>query len=221
MISISRCVPRLGLAILATLAVAAGADAQVVPRVLIGDLACIPKNGHAVAQAVAGPLAASEEVRIYFRRSGYGDFYWVPARPTSDGRFWGVLPVPEPDNHQAEVYSAVVNAIGSPRAQTRVIQVPVQDDCRVQLHTAQEADSQHLTVGETSLGQKFRKVAWWQCEGIRVRVDVRGEKREDEACLPLAWWQKPELIAPIVLVGAGGITTIVTRPPEEVSPANP
>src|SRR4051812_4516873 len=92
-------------AIVLSLSLAAGVAAQV-PRALIGDLACIPRDGHAVAQAVAGPLASTEEVRIYFRRQGYGDFYWVPARPTSDGRFWGVLPVAEPDNKIAEVYAA-------------------------------------------------------------------------------------------------------------------
>jgi hypothetical protein len=216
-----RSLPRCGLAVIASCALASAAAAQVVPRVLIADMPCIPRDGHALAQAVAGPVGPNEEVRIYFRRSGYGDFYWVPARPSSDGPFWGVLPVPEPDNHQAEVYAAVMTTNGLPRAQSRVIQVPVTDDCRVQLRNAQEADAQHLTVGETSLGQKFRKVAWWQCEGIRERVDVRGEKREDEACLPLAWWQRPETIAPFVLAGAGGITTIVSEPPEEVSPSNP
>jgi hypothetical protein len=205
----------------ASLLIAAGAAAQT-PRVLIGDIACVPKNGHAVAQAVAGPLAQGAEVRIYFRRQGYGDFYWVPARPTSDGRQWGVLPVPEPDNHQAEVYAAVVSPNGVPVAQSRVIVVPVQDNCRSQLDNMQTADADHLTVGETSLGQKFRKVAWWQCEGIRERVDVRGERRDDEACLPIAWWERPEMLAPLVLVSGGGVTTEVIPPaPPQLSEVNP
>jgi hypothetical protein len=212
------------IALLASVTLAAGAVAQV-PRVLIGDIPCVPKNGHAVAQAVAGPLDATQEVRIYFRRLGYGDFYWVPARPTSDGRFWGVLPVPEPDNHMAEVYAAVVGPTGVPLAQSRVVQVPVEPNCRVQLGNAQQTDASHLIVGETSLGQKFRKVAWWQCEGIRERVDVRGERRDDEACLPIAWWERPETIAPLVLVTGGGITTIgapvPTEGPPELSEANP
>jgi len=199
----------------------AGGLAAQVPRVLIGDIACIPRNGHALAQAVAGPLDPNEDVRIYFRRQGYGDFYWVPARPTSDGRFWGVLPVPEPDNHQAEVYAAVVAPNGVPRAQSRVVQVPVEANCRVQLRNAQSTDAQHLIIGETSLGQKFRKVAWWQCEGIRERIDVRGEHRDDEACLPFAWWERPETIAPLTLLSGGGIITVISEPPGEVSPANP
>jgi hypothetical protein len=207
-------------AVALSLALAVSAAAQT-PRALIGDLACIPRDGHAVAQAVAGPLNGTDEVRIYFRRQGYGDFYWVPAKPTSDGRFWGVLPVPERDNKQAEVYAAVVASTGQPRAQSRVITVPVEPNCRVQLGNAQQADAGHLIVGETSLGQKFRKVAWWQCEGIRERVDVRGERRDDESCLPLAWWQRPELLAPLVVIGGGGGVLITPDNPAEISVANP
>jgi hypothetical protein len=208
-----------------SLLLAVGASAQV-PRVLMGDLACIPRQGHAVAQAVAGPLDPREEVRVYFRRQGYGDFYWVPAHPSSDGRFWGILPVPEPDNQLAEVYAAVVTSTGVPRAQSRIITVPVDTNCRVQqLGNAQQADSQHLIVGETSLGQKFRKVAWWQCDGIRERVDVRGERRDDESCLPVAWWERPEILAPMVLITGGGITTVVPTappvPPPVVTPFDP
>jgi hypothetical protein len=207
---------------------ATAAAAQVpttpVPRVLMGDLACIPRDGHALAQAVAGPLGPNDDVRFYFRREGYGDFYWVPARPTSDGRFWGVLPVPEPDNQRAEIYAAVVTESGMPIAQSRVAHVPVEPNCRVLLRNSQSEDANHLTVGETSLGQKFRKVAWWQCEGIRQRVDVRGERRDDEACLPIAWWEQPELLAPLVLVGGGTVAVVGVTPtsqPPEVSPSNP
>ena len=124
----------------------------------------------------------------------------MPARPTSDGRFWGVLPVPEPDNHQAEVYASVVAANGVPLAQSRVIQRAGARPTAACSSERAERRRQHLIVGETSLGQKFRKVAWWQCDGIRERVDVRGERRDDEACLPIAWWERPEMLG---AAGAG------------------
>lgn len=213
----------LGLMLGALLATAAAAQVPTspVPRILVGDLACIPRDGHALAQAVAGPLGPNEDVRFYFRREGYGDFYWVPARPTSDGRSWGVLPLPEPDNQQAELYAAVVTPAGVPIAQSRVVHVSVEPNCRVLLRNDQSEDANHLIVGETSLGQKFRKVAWWQCEGIRERVDVRGERRDDDACLPIAWWERPELLAPLMI--APGITVVVVPPegPAELSEANP
>src|SRR5581483_12143225 len=103
----------------------AGALVAQTPRVLLGEISCVPKGGHAVVQAIAAPAPSGSQVRIYFRRQGYGDFYWVPARPTSDGRFWGVLPVPEPDNLQAEIYAAVVAPNGMPLAQSPVRSVPV------------------------------------------------------------------------------------------------
>jgi hypothetical protein len=215
------------LAVLVSLSLAAGAAAQgpaVVPRVLIGDIQCVPKKLHAVAQAVAGPVAPGDEVRIYFRRSAYGDFYWVPAHPTSEGTFWGVLPVPEPDNTMAEIYAAVVRPPNSPLAQSRVIQVPVQEDCRVpQLHNAQQAEAGHLTVGETTLGQKGRKVAWWQCEGVRERVDVLGQKRDDDMCTAVAWWLRPAAVLPAMILSSVGVVTVVTHqePPVDVSPSTP
>src|ERR1044072_340501 len=138
------------LAFALSVAWAASAAAQV-PRALIGDLACIPKNGHPVAQAVAGPVTNTDEVRIYFRRHGYGAFYWVPARPTPAGRLWGALRAPDPDNKQAEVSAAVVAPTGQPRAQSRIISVPVEPNSRVQLGNAQQAAADHLIVGETSL----------------------------------------------------------------------
>lgn len=214
----------LSLLVAACLATAAAAQSHApVPRILIGDLPCVPHDGHALVQAVAGPLGPNEDVRIYFRRDGFGDFYWVPARPTSDGRFWGVLPLPEPDNHKAEVYAAVVTPSGVPVAQSRVIHVPVESNCRVLLRNAQSADANHLIVGETSLGQKFRKVAWWQCEGIRERIDVRGERRDDDACLPIAWWERPELLAPLMISPGIAIVAVPVPPeaPAELSEANP
>ena len=209
----------------ALLALTSGLAAQA-PRVLLGELACVPKGGHAVAQAIAAPLPAGSQVRIYFRRQAYGDFYWVPARPTSNGTFWGVLPLPEPDNTEAEIYASVVSATGLPLAQSQVRTVPVQSNCKLpQLDNAQTADSTHLTVGETSLGQKNRKVAWWQCEGIRERVDVRGDRRDDDACTPLAlWYLRPALLAPLAAIGGGGISTVVVvtvQTHQPVSPSNP
>ena len=207
------------------LTIAAAASAQT-PRVLVGDVPCVPEGGNAVVPAAAAPVPDGAEVRVYFRRQGYGDFYWVPARPDDDqhGAYWAVLPVPEPDNRSAEIYAAVYGADGTPLAQSRVRQVPVQADCAVELDTAQQMDASHLSVGETALGQMFRKLAWWRCEGVRERVNVRGERRDDEVCAPLPlWWEQAEMLVPFVVVGAGGITTIVIdeEPPAELSPFNP
>jgi hypothetical protein len=207
------------------LTVAATAAAQT-PRVLVGAVPCIPQGGNTVVPAAAAPVATGSEVRIYFRRQGYGDFYWVPARSQDQqlGAYWGVLPVPEPDNDRAEVYAAVYDASGMLLAQSRVRSVPVEAECRVDLDPPQQADATHMTVGESALGQMLRKLAWWRCEGVRERINVRGERRDDEVCAPLPlWWERAELMVPFVVAGAGGITTIVIddEPPPELSPFVP
>ena len=212
----------------AGLVAAATAAAAQTPRVMVGDVPCIPRGGNTVVSAAAAPVPQGAEVRVYFRRQGYGDFYWVPARPDAaidaNHAFWAVLPIPEPDNDLAEVYAAVYGADGLPLAQSRVRQVPVRDDCRVDLDDQQQADASHMSIGETALGQMFRKVAWWRCEGVRERVNVRGERRDDEVCAPAPlWWERAEMLVPFVVAGAGGVTTVVIdeEPPRELSPVTP
>ena len=211
------------LALLVAMAASAGAQT---PRALVGDVPCVPAGGNAVVPAAAAPVPAGAEVRVYFRRQGYGDFYWVPARP-EDGRagaYWAVLPVPEPDNDAAEIYAAVYGADGLPLAQSRVRQVPVVADCQVDLDPPQQADADHMLVGETALGQMYRKLAWWRCEGVRERLNVRGERRDDEVCAPMPlWWERAEMLVPFVVAGAGGVTSVVIdeEPPDELSPFVP
>jgi hypothetical protein len=199
------------LAVVSALLVLTGAASAQTPQVLVGDVPCIPSEGHGLVQAIAGPVPAGGEVRVYFRRQGHGDFYWLPA--TMEGStYWAVLPVPEPDNVLAEIYGAVYGAAGVPLAQSRIQTVPVTQDCRVDLDAEQSSSTTHMTVGETALGQKLRKLAWWRCEGIRERIDVMGEERVDEACLPLAWWERPGVIAGLALVPPG-LTVVVQDPP--------
>jgi hypothetical protein len=207
-------------ALAGALSIPALAAAQT-PQVLVGDVACIPRGGNGLVRAIAGPLSPGAEVRIYFRRHEHGDFYWLPARQASDGTFWAVLPVPEPDNVLAEVYGAVYGPGNMPLAQSRIQSVEVREDCPVDLDAQQAESATNMTVGETALGQKMRKLAWWQCPGVEERIDVHGERREDEACLPLAaWWQRPEVLGAFLLVPPG-ITIIVNEPEPPVSPANP
>jgi len=207
----------------ATLLTAGAARAQA-PRVLLADVPCLAKGANTVVSAVAGPLPAGAQVRVYFRRQGFGDFYWTAAHPTSSGSYWAVLPLPEPDNDRTELYASTVSANGTPLAQSQVKGAPVDATCRTQLDNAQSAEASHLVIGETSLGQKGRKVAWFQCIGVRERIDVKGERRNDDACAPEPlFWERPEVLAPLAVIGGGGVTTVVIggEPPHEISPANP
>jgi hypothetical protein len=203
-------------ALAGALALPALAAAQT-PQVLVGDVACIPRQGHGLVRAIAGPLPAGSEVRVYFRRSDHGDFYYIPAQQADDGTWWSVLPLPEPDNTLAEVYGAVYGPGNRPLAQSRIQSVEVREDCEVELDARQSQETGSMTVGETALGQKLRKLAWWQCPGVTERIDVHGERREDEACLPIGLWRRPEMVG--LLIPPGII--IIGDPDPPVSPANP
>ena len=206
-------------ALLASALLPTFAAAQV-PQVVVGDVPCIPRQAHGLVQSVAGPLPSGSEVRIYFRRQDHGDFYWLPARQSNDGTWWSVLPLPEPDNTVAEVYGAVYGAGNKPLAQSRIQSVEVREDCPVDLDAQQKEATTGMTVGETALGQQLRKIAWWQCPGVTERIDVNGERRADEACVPLVWWQRFESIGTLVLIPPG-VRVVVFTPEPPVSPSVP
>ena len=191
---------------------------------------CIPSGGNGVVNLGIAPDVGGD-VRVYFRRTGYGDYYYAPAETGQPGSgvYWSVLPVPEPDNAVAEYYGAVVDPSGRFLGQTPVQTVPISDDCDVDLTEPQRSRSSDLTIGETSIGQKGMKVAWWQCEGVDQRIDLNGEERQDDACIfaaiiPVgsssAWYLSAQFWVPFgVLVG--GIALVDDGDPSFVSPSEP
>ena len=49
-----------------------------VPMLSPDPIACMPVDGHSVVYADIDPVPAdSDEVRVFFRRDGYGDYYYV------------------------------------------------------------------------------------------------------------------------------------------------
>jgi hypothetical protein len=193
------------------------------PRVDTVTPACLPREAHAVVGVAVTGVAEPGEGRVYFRRHGHGDFYWVPVEGPREP--WAVLPLPEPDNRSAEIYAALVAPDGRLIAQSRPVTVPIEDGCRGEAPNAEQGRrAQALTVGETTLAQRHRKLAWWRCEGIRERIDVAGERRDDDACSVLAWWERPELLLPFGVVG-GGVVLVDdggdTPDDRELSPFQP
>jgi hypothetical protein len=188
---------------------------------------CIPIDGNAAVPAEAPVVPEGAEVRTYFRRQDHGDYYYLPMRRdvgASAGPLWSVLPKPEAENEMAELWVAIVAADGTVLSRTTVVTAPVTGDCVAELTAEQLDASDELVIGETARSQEHRRVAWWQCEGIVTRIDVERERRDDDACAPIAWWQRPEMLAPFTLLGGGGILTLLIdeEPPErELSPALP
>ena len=138
----------------------------------------MPPDGHVVMNAEVDPVPAEDdEVRIYFRREGYGDYYYVAMWMVDEDTpnlYRGVVPVPEPDNLRAQLYMAVVDSAGTILSRSNSMTVPIDDDCDVETD-----ESFNFTVGETSAAQKGRKIAWWQCEDVTHRIDVYGEERDE------------------------------------------
>lgn len=206
------------LSLLCLLVTAAAPAAAQAPRVLVAPVQCLPATGNGLATASIEPDVEGRETRLYFRRDGYGDFYWVDLVREEPGVHWGVFPVPEEANQITEYYVAVLEG-GQVLAQSPVRTVAVDPDCDPGLDEEQRQRAANLAIGETSLSQKHRKVAWWECIGVTERIDIFGERREDHACRPIGWWDRPEMLVPFGLAGAG-ITTIVIID-EEPPPGGP
>ena len=196
-----------------------------VPIITPEPLICMPSDGHAVVYADVDPIPAEgNEVRIFFRRDGYGDYYYVIMEVPDDDvptRYRGVVPVPEPDNLASQLYMGVVGAGEELLSRSETLSFPIDDDCDVEVE-----DGHNFTVGETSAAQKGRKIAWWQCEDVSERIDVYGEHRDEGSCIPIIiWWQQPEVLIPLALGGIGTVVVIDNLldddPDPPVSPSIP
>lgn len=195
-----------------------------VPRIVVSPVSCLPATGNGVVHAGVVPEVEDGSVRLYFRRQGFGDYYWVPMAAEDGGRYWGVLPVPEEANERAEYYVAVYDTADRILGQSVVHTVSVSSDCEPELTPEHRDRATALSVGETSLSQKHRKVAWWECEGVVERIDVFLETRDDTSCQPIGWWERPEMLVPVGLAGIGVTRTVIVdeQPPgAEVSPVEP
>jgi hypothetical protein len=188
------------------------AVAQKAVIVEVDPLACLPEAENAVVTATVLPDDPTFEIRLYFQRDQFGDLYYLVMRPLGAGRYWMVLPKPEKQNDIAEYHVTVVAADRAVLQSSPHVQVPVSDDCEVELTEEQREQAEQLRVGETANDQKGRAVAWWLCDGIIERIDPQGGVRPDEFC------GVPPAPVPIIVEGDKS-TAPDPEPPEEVSPS--
>ncbi len=118
----------------------------------------------------------------------------------------------------AEIYAAVVDAGGNELAHSKMMVVPVTDDCEVDLNEEQRGQANNLVVGETAPWEAGKNVFHWLCDGIVTRRDIRGVLREDDICRSCVFALAPTLIAPASAAVAG---IIIDRSPEPISPVRP
>src|SRR5436190_10547593 len=144
---------------------------------------CLPRERNSVVYATVSPDLADYQVRLFFRRDGYGDAYFMQMVKADDkGHFYAVLPKPDRQNEEVEYHVHVRGAGKETLASSPILIAPVTGDCKVELTKEQQDMSNELVVGETRVDQKGHPVAWFLCDGIVSRIDVFDEQRPDLVC---------------------------------------
>lgn len=203
---------RWALVAVAMLATAAGVTdgATIVPR----PPSCVPDNENVVFSLKIEPASGWASVRIYFRKYGERDFYFLEARPAEPGRYWMVLPKPKDETKSVEYYFVARDADGKATSTAPQI-LPVLSDCKVELTPEEEKYAENLVVGETIKDQHDKEVAGFQCEGVISRIDTVGALTPDNECrkvLAARLVRQRKIWIPIIAVGgAGGTVAIIRR----------
>lgn len=143
-----------------------------------------------------------------------------------DGRYWAVPPKPDDENEGVLLYLALVAPDRRVVARTKIVRLPVEkkrvadpkppppptppggepvqaaekDPCGTDLTLRQAGVATSLVIGETTDVQKGEKVDGFLCDGIVTRIDPENVQRPDEFCRAcvIAWYQKPNLLLPLV-----------------------
>lgn len=126
-------------------------------------------------------------------------------------------------NEPAEYFVAIVDSQGRAVAQTDVFATEVRkpDNCDPVFTPQQAGEKENLTVGETGEWQRGKPVFHWLCDGVVTRVDSFFIKRADDVCRAcvVAWWQKKDLLIPLVAIPPAIVITQFD--PDPVSPSTP
>ena len=126
-------------------------------------------------------------------------------------------------NEPSEFFVGVVDSQGRVIEQTdvEVTEVRKPDNCDPVFTPQQAGEKENLTVGETGEWQRGKEVFHWLCDGVVTRVDPFFIKRSDSVCRAcvVAWWQKKELLLPLVAIPPAIIITQFD--PDPVSPSTP
>jgi hypothetical protein len=186
---------------------------------------CIQKGENSVVTATVTPPTGWSSVRVYFRRIGTQDFYYLEMRSAGDGQYWAVLPKPEDIPAGVEARVAVKDADG--RETTGPVQsIIVTPECKTFLSPDQWRYSQNLVVGETATSQQGKRVLEFLCDGIISRIDAAGQLRQDNECrkaviAAAAGGSTGKFLVPLgigLVVGGGAVAVIKNHEKEPASP---
>ncbi len=156
--------------------------AEAAPPVMTPSVpTCIPQDGNAVVALALKPETGWSSVRVYFRKSGTPDFYFLEKRSDGRGNYWAVLPRPMDDTTVADLQFAVKDGEGK-ETRSPVHKVNVTESCSTGLTAEQITYARNLVVGETHVLQAGEALLGWKCIGVVSRIGVSGQMRYDDTC---------------------------------------
>ena len=173
-------------------------------------LTCVSSSGNTVVSLSLKPETGWSSVRVYFRRAGLPDFYYLELRSDGRGNYWAALPRPDQGTRSAEVQFAVKDAEGA-ETRSALQKVDVTSTCTVALSSDQERFARNLVVGETVMSQSGQVLNGWECTGVVSRINVDGQLRPDSTCraviLAAAAVPVEQVLVPAAIAGGviGGV----------------
>ncbi len=207
--------------VVATLLVASAALAAV-PVMTPSVPTCVSRDGNTLVSLSVKPETGWSTVRVYFRRGGLPEFYYIEMRSDGAGRYWATLPRPEAGTKSADIQFAVRDAEGV-ETRSALQAVSVISPCTVTLSPDQERFAHNLVVGETVAGQSGQSLSGWQCTGVISRINMDGQLRPDATCraaiIAMAADRTSRLLLPAAFVGGAALGGVIvhTREPDECS----
>ncbi|MGD1149234.1 MAG: hypothetical protein ABR961_14930 [Thermoanaerobaculaceae bacterium] len=197
-------------------AVAHAAPPTMTPSVIT----CLSKDGNTLVSLSLKPEIGWSSVRVYFRKTGSPDFYYLELRSDGMGNYWGTLPRPDAGTRSADIQFAVKDGEGV-ETQSPLQTVSVTSTCTTSLSPEQERFAHNLVIGETVISQAGAMLAGWQCNGVVSRINVNGQLRPDATCravlIAAAAGATERILLPAALLGGavlGGIIIHNNENPE-------
>jgi hypothetical protein len=199
---------------LAAVAIILGAAAAqaATPTMNPGGTSCLPKDNNTLVSLSLKPETGWSSVRVYFRKNGLIDFYYLELRSDGRGNYWGTLPRPDEGTRSADIQFAVKDGEGV-ETRSPLQTVGVTSTCSTSLSPEQERFARNLVVGETVIDQAGAVLAGWQCTGVVSRINVNGQLRPDATCravvIAAAAAASERILLPAALLAGGVVGGVI------------
>lgn len=220
---------QIGVAIVALLVALVAGAAFAAPVITVMAPGCLPPKANGVITAMVQPPTGLGSVRVYFRKAGSPNFYYLEMRSAGNGTYWAALPRPEAGTNVVEYQVAAQDAMGQ-ETRSDLQKVDVLSSCHPVLTADQSTAAQNLVVGETIPNQENRAVVGFLCPGIISRIDSNGQIHSDETCRQAiiagaaGFAGRSKWLTPLLVAGGAGVGwagAVIARDHEECSCSTP